>query len=223
MRSAFVHHHLGLGDHIVCNGLVREVLKVGFDFLYLPVKKHNYETVGRMYSDESRIMCLPVSTDADVPHLPQLMRSSKFYRVGFEKCRADWDVSFYDSIGVPFQKRWDSFRVSRDQSREASLLRTLNLNEGDAFTLIHDTGSVGRFPISVSNDAGRIVRVEPLTDSMLDWCGVIERAKEIHCIDSSFIHLAQSMRPDGFFHDIREPHGTKFSLREGWKAVKIGA
>ena len=220
IRSALVHHHIGLGDHIICNGLVREILKVGFDFLYLPVKKQNFETVKKMYSDETDIVCLPVLNDADVLELSQI-RSSKLYRVGFEKVRSDWDVSFYDSIEIPFQKRWDSFKANRDQDKESNLLQLLNINKEEDFILIHESGSAGTFPISISDSNTRIIKVEPITNCMIDWCWVIEQAKEVHCIDSSFIHLAQSIRSDGFFHDIREPTSSiKFSLRDGWKTIK---
>lgn len=220
IRSALVHHHIGLGDHIVCNGLVREILKVGFDFLYLPVKKQNCETVKRMYSDETKIVCLPVLNDTDVLGLSQI-RSSKLYRVGFEKVRSDWDVSFYDSVEIPFQKRWDSFKANRNQDRETALLQLLDINEGDDFILTHESGSSGTFPISILDSSTKIIKVEPITDCLIDWYGVIEQAKEVHCIDSSFIHFAQSIRSDGFFHEIRKPSGTnKFCLRDGWKTIK---
>jgi hypothetical protein len=72
MNSIMVYHHLGLGDHFVCNGLVRAVLEqTKAKRLYLPTKENNMVTVQQMYSDDSRIVCLPVRTDNDVFSLPE--------------------------------------------------------------------------------------------------------------------------------------------------------
>ena len=90
----FVYHHLGLGDHFVCNGLVRHILSVLSPLrLYLPTKQHNMTTVSSMYCDDRRVVCLPVRTDSDVPVLPELRLQPAIFQVGFSKCRDDWDSS----------------------------------------------------------------------------------------------------------------------------------
>lgn len=54
--ECFIHHHLGLGDHIICNGIVRYVVK-NYDFnnVALVVKNSNLNNVRRMFSDLSQI------------------------------------------------------------------------------------------------------------------------------------------------------------------------
>ena len=46
--ECFIHHHLGLGDHLICNGMVRYVAK-NYDFknIALVVKKCNLNNVTR--------------------------------------------------------------------------------------------------------------------------------------------------------------------------------
>ena len=219
MKSICIYHHLGLGDHFVCNGLVRTIAdRDKVDFLYLPTKKHNFSTVSQMYSDDRRIICLPVNTDEQVYQLPQLKVISSFYRVGFENCRAtDWDISFYDSMSVSFDVRWSGWKCTRNYYREKILLEKLGIDE--PYVLIHDTGSIGKYDLKI-NTTDRLLRIEPITDNLLDWYGIIEGAKEVYCIDSSVIHLAQSIRKSGVFYDTRRSL-TKFTLRpnSNWRHI----
>ncbi len=217
--TIFVYHHLGLGDHFVCNGLIRYLLKhFSFKRLYLPTKSHNISTVHSMYSDDNRVLCLPVANDADVPSLIELTTNPRIIQVGFSKCRDDWDVSFYDSVGVDFSVRWEYFSVNRNLYSENTLKDSLGIKDGEPYSVVHDSGSVGHFPIRV-NTNHKIIRIEKRTASLLDWCGVIEGAEEVHCVDSSVIHLAQCLKVKrGIFHNIRTK-STLFKLKNEWEVV----
>lgn len=217
-KIALVYHHLGLGDHFVCNGIVRFIADaLSCNRLYLPVKSHNLGTIFQMYSDDSRIVPLSVLSDSDVPLLPEVSSNIPIVRVGFEKCRPnDWDVSFYHSVGLSYDIRWTHFKINRNPMRERLLDLYFGLNPTDKFVLVHEDSSVGTFPIKVDTDL-RIIKVKKVSDSLIDWCGLIERAEEVHCIDSSFIHLAQSIRPDGVFHKIRDAGKHAFCIKDGWE------
>jgi hypothetical protein len=220
LNTVFVYHHLGLGDHIVCNGLVRSIFRKDLpDFLFLPVKAHNHRTISAMYSDEPRIVCLPVKSDADVPHLSQAHHASRVYRAGFEKTRADWDVSFYDSVGISFSERWNSFKIERNAQRETELANSLNI-AGLPYIVIHDTASIGKFnEMKVDNREMRTIRIEKLTDNLLDWCGVIEGCEEFHGIDSSVVHLAQSLNvKKGILH-ASTPTPPQINTSKNWSVV----
>lgn len=212
-----VYHHLGLGDHFVCNGMVRFMADaLSCKRLYLPVKSFNLGTIFQMYSDDPRIVPLSVVSDADVPLLPEVSADVPVVRVGFEKCRPnDWDVSFYDSIGLSYDIRWSHFKVNRDPVREKLLDSYFGLSPKDKFVLIHEDSSVGTFPIKVDTDL-RVIKVKKVSDSLIDWCGLIERAEEVHCIDSSFVHLAQSMNVKrGVYHNNKTRN--LFVLKKEWQ------
>lgn len=222
MRNLMVYHHLGLGDHIICNGLVRRLFSdLRPDRIFVPAKRRNYYTVASMYLDEPHICIVPVEGDADVPGLIQREICDELIQVGFSKTRLeDFDVSFYDCVGIPFEARWTDCRVARDAERESGLEEALRIGRDEDFILVHDTGSVGRFVLNIDSSR-RVVHMPPvpITNCMLDWCSIAEKAQEVHCIDSSFIHLAQSLNVKrGFFHDVR-PAVTKFSLRKEWTVV----
>lgn len=218
-----------MGDHIVCNGLVRELIKrESPDFAYLVCQRQYHKSVSQMYSDDQRIICLPVSSITEknstqiydeVYSLPQ-SKVSKVYRIGFQKARPDWDISFYDSVGIPFDCRWKSFRINRDLKREADLENLVNPS-GQPFILVHEKNSGRTCPITIRSDSAKVIAIDWQTDCFLDWCGMIEKAKEVHCVDSGFVHLASSIRNHGVFHDfgINSHLGHRFVLRETWEKI----
>jgi len=219
MQAILLYHHLGLGDHIVCNGLVRTVCEmIPNSRIFLPTKKHNYISVSRMYWDEPRIIPCEVNSDMDVQHLSQLKLCDKIIQVGFSKVREDWDVSFYDTNGFPFEYRWSKFKIVRDKSRESALRQKLGIEKKEKFILVHNKGSNAEYDLKIETEY-RKVFVQPVTNCMLDWCELTESAEEVHCIDSSFVHLAQSLNVKrGIFHNIRTM-STSFSLKNSWETV----
>jgi len=50
MNELYIYHHLGLGDHISCHGIVRHFCEIK-DKVFLFVKENNYKNVKRMFSD----------------------------------------------------------------------------------------------------------------------------------------------------------------------------
>jgi len=219
LQNIMIYHHLGLGDHFICNGLVRYLYEsIEPARLFLPVKKQYFITVSRMFGDLPGIIPLAVKKDSEVERLPQNSLCDRVIRVGFSKVRRDFDVSFYDTTGVPFPARWDYFKVARDVGREKRLEEIAGVKDGDRFILINNAGSPGKFNLKTHSDLLKVV-VSPLSDCLLDWCSLAEKAEEVHCIDSAFIHLAQTLNVKrGVFHNIR-PTTTKFVLREDWETV----
>ena len=64
MREAFFMLHLGLGDHIICNGILRK-LPESYDIVHIPVKRHNFLNVQDMFKDDNGIELISVSGDAE--------------------------------------------------------------------------------------------------------------------------------------------------------------
>ncbi len=223
MHNLMIHHHLGLGDHFICNGLVRYLFEARNPArLFLPTKNKYFHTVSRMFFDVPAIIPIPVNGDSDVAKLPQCALADEVLTIGFSQVKPEFDVSFYEMSGIPFSVRWSHFKAVRDPEREGSLEVKAGVHPKDRFILIHNISSVGRFHFTTRNDL-RKVYVSQLSDCMLDWCSLAEKADEVHCIDSSFIHLAQTLNiKRGFFHRVR-PTETHFVLRDGWETVEYAS
>jgi hypothetical protein len=223
----YIYHHLGLGDHIICNGLVREVSR-RYDRVYLFVKEHNWESVSFMYRDVSNLECLCEKDDRAVEVFIKRNKIDNVLKIGFQRLdrRISFDQSFYNQAGVDFAKRWTSFYVMRDQARERNLFNYFNLVEKEYIFLHEDRDR--KFVLKrehIQNQELRVVQpVKGVTDNIFDYCYILQNAREIHCIDSSFRLLADSLELNSrlLFHHtyVKVPNkGLVSSSKLGWTEV----
>jgi hypothetical protein len=233
-----VYHHLGLGDHIICNGLVRELCKT-YDNVYCFAKKHNIESVSFMYRDEPRIELITVEDDWEVPL--KFKKNIDVIKIGFGNLvrskRGYFDESFYRQVGLDFNLRWDNFYVQRDYEIECQLLQKLN-PDSSPYVLVHDDPSRGLLAdLSIVRNDLKIIRVSDYVGkgsgtqnfrgyTLFHWISVLQNAEEIHCMDSSFKCLVESVSEfkDSklFFHRYvrgKGPHQV-CSTRKNWTIIK---
>ena len=57
--------HLGLGDHIVCNGLLNHFSE-SFNKVYLPVKSRDMNNVNYLYKDNKKIQIFKIEHETEV-------------------------------------------------------------------------------------------------------------------------------------------------------------
>lgn len=222
IADCYIYHHLGLGDHIICNGLIRYIIdKCQLKHPFLVVKKSNLANVQRMLIDKPELDFFVVNQDSDFINHYEQHKHIPLVKVGFEKCNnSAFDKSFYESVNVPFVERWQSWYIQRDSDQENKILQALNINEDYIF--VHDESSTGKYNLNISS---KLRQVKPTKlnceKSIFDWIKIIENAKEVHVISSSFAHLVNSLdlTCPVFYHDIKAAHGMKFAFRQGWLSI----
>lgn len=221
----YIYHHLGLGDHIICNGLVRNIVKKGGDYS-LFVYRHNMESVKFMYRDLDNLSFIDTYDDGFILEFIKSNNVSEddFIRISLTGWSREitWDQNFYFQHGVDFKERWDSFHVVRDEIREKKLYDLLNPEDED-FILIHNKGSdeIDRIDYFFIDDKFKKIYVESITENIFDYLLLIERAKEIHCIQSSFHHLVDSfdLNSNLFFHTKKINRGAPHKIKDKWRVV----
>jgi hypothetical protein len=232
-----IYHHLGLGDHIICNGLVREVSKT-HEKVYCFVKKHNIDSVSFMYRDEPKIELIGVEDDWEVAS--KLTRDSKLIKVGFENLKTrkhNFDASFYRQVGLDFNLRWNGFYVERDCGAERQLFNQLNPNS-EPYAFVHDDPSRG-LHVDLCT-VGKDLKIIKPSDcfvkgrlksqfekyNLFHWMLILEHSTEIHCMDSSFKCLVESLSclPNTklFYHQYVRGRGPQAvsSTRKEWIIIK---
>lgn len=208
-----LHHHLGLGDHFVCNGLVRYIYTNYYKDIILVVKKHNYETVKTLYSDLN-IKYMAVDSDCDV-----ITNGYKYIKIGFEYCDINnWEKSFYDQLKIDYKNRYKYAFFPRNKDREDFIFNKFNIKEDYAFC--NRSFSGGNYNIDIKTKYKKIY-LQKITDNILDWIGVIENAKEIHTIDTSVFQMIKNLnlKCNKYFYDIRQKNGdgTPYSFdNQNW-------
>lgn len=180
--KVLMHHHLGLGDHIICNGLVRHIHSIHGN-LVLACKPHNLKSVRSMYCD-TNIEFL-VGDDARAESL--YSNYDKVYRVGFESLNYSNGIAiekqFYELCGLSHSLKYNGIFPRID----TNIVHPI----GD-FIFIHDDPRRG-MPIMLNNTMKVYKPNVEDNRSILEYRDIIKTAKEIHVIESSFMHLIECL------------------------------
>jgi hypothetical protein len=195
-KKIFVKQHLGLGDNIVHNGMVRKICEdyPKYD-IYVPAKSHNIDNVKFMYRDNDKIKVVEINNDSDMDGYILTNRFNKIissFVVGqktFDYGK-DFDDSFYLMAGYDPKIKHEYFYIERDINEENRVYQELILNNNISdYVFIHEKKDenilIDRCKINI-NLPLIYADIKYKTFSLLK---VIENAKECHIISSSFLSL----------------------------------
>jgi len=225
-NEVYIFHHLGMGDHIICNGLVR-CIKEKYDILNVFCHPYHYGSVEFMYRDDVNINVIPVGVVSEIEnYIIKNNLNEKTIRVTASPTsphsKFSWDELFYTQHGIDPNERWKKFKVLRDYEREKKLYNQLNPNN-EKFVLIHSAGSdnVDRIDYSKINDEYKKIFVKKYSENIFDFLYLIEKAEEVHCVESSFHLLVDlvDLNDNIFFHTLQKSRGYSHKLRNKWKIV----
>jgi hypothetical protein len=205
MSKIYIYGHLGLGDHIICNAIYREIIDDESSYI-LFTKHHNIETVRFMLKDIPNIQFHGVNSDEEVINFIRY-KSPKLIVIGFDNITLmeNFDEQFYKQHNIDFRKRWDNFICHRDFESEKIIFDKFNVKEGE-YVFIHDDESRG-FKIDqsyiINKDLPVVRPILGLTENSFDYCYLMQNSIESHFIDSSFRLIFDSLKlrnTNLFFH-----------------------
>ena len=194
--------HLGMGDQITCNGLVRELYK-RHSKLYVYSKLKYFYSIEFMYKDLKNLHVLPMEEQGAYNFVSHY-KIKNFYRVSYPFSNMPTGITveqgFYHQAGVDFNKKWESFYVERDPERENNLYDKFDLKP-DEYIFFHD--DIPRNQVintdRLTDKNIKIFRASPeQTDNMFDFCKIIENAREIHVIESCMMFMIDLMFQNTF-------------------------
>jgi len=195
----YIYHHLGLGDHIICNGLVR-YFQEKYDNVSIFCKFHNLQNVDYMYRDNQNIKIIGVDDDETVSNYIRKNNISGdlivvgFYKLG-QVLHERFDEGFYKTVNLPFKHRFDNFFFKRDLEKEKKIYEEINPeNKKYIFTHGVDLKKV-RSDLKIIDN--------PTKFSIFDLLFTIENAEEVHLMESSIKNLVNSYyfnKPKFFYH-----------------------
>lgn len=233
----YMYHHMGMGDFILCNGIVRTYLEK-YDLLYLFVKPPYLDNIKFMYRDVKNIKFLHM-TDTETR---QFIRTNLMHKYKIVGVRPEWfaklnsggfetfDEGFYIDAKVPFENKWNKFYLERDlDSEKNTFYNIIGLKEDEEYIFVHDDIKRDRIFKSKYIDKGlKIIRPADFKESgFFDFIYTIEKAEEVHVHNSSFAALIDTMqiRNDNiYFHNycrqdmhIKNPNAK---LKLNWTFLK---
>ena len=217
MNEIYIWHHLGMGDHIACNGLVRKYCEE-YDKVHLFVKKHNLSNVKRMLRDLKNIEFISGVGDQDqfVHQFLDINKTITLKKIT-NNDKQPFDREMYKSANVLFSDKWNRFFFERDLNREKEVYTNiLGLEEDEEYAFVQ----TGKGELHLKHGLKEINPGDHMDIGMFDWGLVIERAKEVHCANSSFIHLIDLAYhiKKGFYHSYLRPDSDPVILAK-WKIL----
>lgn len=216
-----IHHHAGLGDAIICNGLVNYLSK---DYnIYLAAYCNIYNHLEYLYSENENVKLLSYEDPKEIYNNSDL----PILRIGFEKNKKSFNTSFYEQINLPYEISFDYFHIPNDENRVDKIYNHLLSHYGvnGDYILIHRTSSYGEVDLEIENSLPRVF-VEKETDifkNIFLYSKLIQNANEIHCVDSSFLHLVERVdtQAELFFHAYKTQNqiSEKLFLKKNWNII----
>jgi hypothetical protein len=239
-RGVYIACHQGLGDHLACAGIYRE-LAMEYECVIVPVLKKYSNELLRMTSDLPQIHLAKYSNrfweSQMLAHRNQFSRSEIFdilnlgyYGVDFFKNpKMRVDSNFYAQAGLNLDLRWSNFKYSRNSYKENLLYNLLIPEDTRDYIFLHEDRTRG-YVIDRSLLPSEFKIITPDTKlknySFFDYIKVIENAKQIHCIESSFSAFVDNTLIDStkFIHryarpEAREDFKHEFTYRAGWNVI----
>jgi hypothetical protein len=233
--SLFIHHHLGLGDHLDCNGMVRYIAnQEDYDTVSVFSKPNYFSMIEYMYRDNDSIKVLEVSKEdeyGDVERIVNENQPTNLLRIGHEyypgkhaelsQNKNCWEF-FYEQIEMPYSVRYDEFYVQRDPEEEQRVFEKLNPNN-EPFIFIHEDVNRG-FTLNRDHFLDKTLKTieNDVTENIFHFIKILEEAQEIHCMESSFKTLIDfyCKQNNIFYHDIRESQPLGQHSSPKWKVIK---
>jgi hypothetical protein len=195
-NKIFIKHHLGFGDCIVHNGMVRKLSKDNPDSeIWVSSYHHNLENVKFMYRDNPKINIVGVSSDLETNnHLDttqyDLVISTFISGTKYNDYSKYGDDAFYLLVEMSPNIKTEYFNIERDYIKEQKIYEELIINQNiDEYIFIHEKEDQG-----ILIDRNKIKNNLPIIYAekkykTFELLGVIEKAKECHIISSSFLSL----------------------------------
>lgn len=225
MNTGVIYHHLGLGDTIICNGIINNYSDK-LDALYIFSKPKFLSSVKFLYRYNYKVNVIPADDNEASVIFKHITTDFKLL-LGFgelekiiKEYNLNFDEAFYKLAGLNFERRFTDFYLVRDYQRESYFLNN-QIKNNQEYIFLHDDPSrnliIDRNYIKNKN-LPIITPDNSITDNIFDYCKIIENASEIHVMDSSFKNLAESLniKTDQLYYHttyIKRPNTTKSKLK----------
>lgn len=200
-------HHQGWGDLITCHGLVRYNSNI-FKSLILITREDSKELSDYMYKDINNLYIdyipkniLDKSILSYISNKYGKQRNILAYGDTFsfnkrkKRCLISWAHDFYEGFGIDYMERVNSFHIERNLLLEEEIYNDIVNKNGKNYIVIHDDPSrninINRNKINTDLP---IFNLNAYSNKIFDMIKVLENAKEIHLIESTYsiaIYLLQ--------------------------------
>jgi hypothetical protein len=182
--KAIIITHLGNGDHITCNGLVR-YYSTKYDKITVFCKKQNLNNLEEFYEDEKSISLHGVESDfiyrpKKVENYAKINNYTNVIISGHRKDKTYKDIPFcfYDFVNVPHSVFWNYFHVPTLPKAQELYNSIKNYN----YIFVHNSSSIGE-----------VFKVEEIFKEIHENTLIINPCKNFYSQDHTFYSIAERL------------------------------
>jgi len=206
---------LGMGDQLICSGAVKRFVKnTKHEKIDIVTRAYQYRNTKQLYEDCSNVRVVGVTPWDEYDRgwkepFKKLDTHPRFLYFGedghHQKYRQGqkFDVRFYKSMGLDIEEKWKNFSLKRNRENEQVCYD--KFVTGD-YIFVHDESSLGVHELNIDSKLP-IIRPDRKY-CIFDWLKIIENAKQIHCVDSSFLNMIDllQIKGDKYYHDAKDKY-----------------
>ena len=218
--------HLGLGDQIILNGLVNH-LSDKFKKIHLTVHTNTISNIEYLYSQNKNIKLIELPKNNELETLENYSLDNKLeiLQLGFNKVKkTPFNLAYYRQLKIPYSYSFNKYfkpeDINKEKELQVELLNYYSANPSQ-IVLIHNESSKGTFELKSikSNNNIYVTKESDIYSNLFLYSKIISEANEIHCLDSSFLHLVERTNTDAnlYFHDL---FGASVRLSKNWYYVR---
>lgn len=199
--------HLGLGDAIICAGLVNKLAET--HVIIVPCYEHNEKSIRSIFSKNRQVKIEVLHGDVGrcYTELEQKYDTIKIGQYAQDSKKLPWYEKFYFDAKVDYEERY-KFDFSTEFTQKI-------IDEN--YILVCNIGSVGEFELQHIDSTLQVIKPYR-SNTILAYIEHIRKATEIHCIDSAFLHLVEQTETSGklFYHKYARPESCDFKFKKNW-------
>jgi hypothetical protein len=227
MGDLYLCTHYGFGDYVMCYGLIKELsLKYNKIFLFgLPhCTPLHINNIKRLYSSIKNVEI--ITKDPSLYKDVMYLGWGKYFEMIEGGAAIQCAKYFYKQAGVPLNLMWSNFYFKRDLDKERDIFyNRLKLRDDDEYIFLHE--DISRDYIidrKYIKPGVRVIILNQMPDiSILDILYLIERAAEVHIINTGLVSFVDQMniKHDNLnYHKYTRPESFEQPiLRLKWKIL----
>ena len=218
--------HFGLGDNLICIGLIRSIAeqnpKVRYYLACLPPYFHS---IAWMFQDSDNIFPVAVTRGREARQLAGFLNASHqtigIYNIDLKR----FDACFYEQYDLPFEYRWSKSQVPPGPKSDA-LFEELNPTEEPYMLVCRTESGNAIFDLKINNPHNyKVIEIFPATHNVYDWTKLVQNASEIHTIDTAFLHFVENVlygrdAKPLYYHLAKKKLKSDFTRKLPWQLVE---
>lgn len=206
MTKLFITQHLGLGDAIICQSIIK-LYSQKYDEIIIPIDFRFKQSISKIYQNYKNVTLLELSHTNGYSQIKSIAETqyknnslliglfspAYFYIVNKFKTL---NSTFYIPAKVKLEKQWEIPVITRNLERELELFKMYHVKQRQYVLIIQDSKRLNeqRRPMTIKrefidNTDISIVKFQVKTNNIFDNCYLLQNAREIHTYDTSITHV----------------------------------